>query len=102
MGLHEKHLSSGTSVPTWKKMVICLALNLIVFDAPASSQTRQFLDAPVVKSEVGVTWNASAKTMQWEADEIPPFRGIQSDTLFLTKDSIYVTYPFLNLLSVQA
>jgi hypothetical protein len=40
--------------------------------------------------------------MQWEADEIPPFRAIQSDTLFLTKDSIYVTYPFLNPLSVQA
>jgi len=102
MDIREKHSSLGVCLPAWKNIGVRLVLILIVLDPPAISQTRQFLDAPIVRSEVSVRWNASAKTLQWEADEIAPFRSIQSDTLFLAKDSIYVTYPFLNPLSVQA
>jgi hypothetical protein len=40
--------------------------------------------------------------MKWAADDDTTFRSITSDTVFLTKSSIYVTYPAFNPLSVRA
>jgi hypothetical protein len=80
----------------------CVVLSLLTFHSVTVAQTRQFLDAPVVESRIRVRWNAAGKSMQWEADNREPYRAIQSDTLFLTKTSIYITYPQLNPLSVQA
>jgi len=68
----------------------------------AIAQTRQFLDAPVVKSQLRVRWNASLKSMQWAADNDATFRAFPPNALFLTKRSIYVVYRRLNPLSTQA
>src|SRR5687768_8948512 len=75
---------------------------VLVFAAvqPLCAQTRQYLDAPVVKSNIRV--RLTGKELQWAADEDNRFRNLQSDTLFLTKRSVFVTYPRLNPLRVQA
>jgi hypothetical protein len=67
-----------------------------------AAQTQKVLDAPVVKSQVVIRWNASAKAMQWAVDDKPTFHNIAQDTLFLAKSGIYITYPRLNPLLVQA
>lgn len=74
----------------------------LLFSAPVVSQTRDFLDAPVVKSRLRVRWNSNLKAMQWAADNDGTFRIFPSSALFLTKRSIYVVYPYLNPLAIQA
>lgn len=66
------------------------------------AQTRQYLDAPVVKSEIKLRWNSNTKAMEWAADGSTTFRGLGSSALFLTSTSLYVTYPMLNPLKTQA
>jgi hypothetical protein len=66
------------------------------------AQTAQFLDAKVVKSNLQLQWNPVTNTLQWDADGSGTFRNFPADTLFLTKSSIYVTYPALNPLKLQA
>ncbi len=83
-------------------LVSRVAAVLLVAVGIASPQTRQFLDAPVVKSQIVVRWNASTKTMQWAIDDNPKYLNIGPDTVFLAKQGIYVTYPRLNPLRVQA
>jgi hypothetical protein len=81
---------------------LCWAIALLTFQANVCAQTRQFLDAPVVNSQITVRWNPSTKTVEWEGDKHEPYRAIQSDSVFLTKRSIYITYSRLNPLLVQA
>jgi hypothetical protein len=73
----------------------------VLFSSLATAQTRQFLDAPVVKSRLRVRWNSSLKAMQWAADNDGTFRSFPTDPVFLTKSSIYVVYPHLNPLATQ-
>lgn len=68
----------------------------------ANAQTRAFLDAPVATNRIRVQWDASDKQMQWAIDDGTHFRQIQTDDLFLTKRSVFVTYPRLNPLKIQA
>jgi len=75
------------------------ALFLLIVQ-PLAAQTRQYLDAPVVKSNIRV--RLSGKDLQWAADEDSRFRSLQSDALFLTKRSVFVTYPRMNPLKIQA
>jgi hypothetical protein len=44
----------------------------------------------------------SGKDIQWELDSDDTFRAFPAHGLFLTKSSVYVTYPQLNPLRVQA
>jgi hypothetical protein len=83
-------------------LLVTVCLQLCCGSNDAYSQTQQFLNAPVVRSEIKLRWNASTKTMQWAADDNNIYRNLTSDTLFLTKTSVYVTYPHLNPLRVQA
>jgi hypothetical protein len=83
--------------------ILFVAVFVVLFLSSLSEgQTRQYLDAPVVKSNIRVRWNPTTKAMEWAADGSGTFSGFQSDTLFLTKRSVYVTYPFLNPLKTQA
>jgi hypothetical protein len=66
----------------------------------AAADTNAFLNAPVVKAELAVRWNK--EVLQWKADNQPAFRAFPTDALFLTRRSIYVTYPSLNPLRLQA
>ncbi len=67
----------------------------------ASGQTRQFLDAPVIKSDVPVQWNSSGKALQWLNGRGQPTE-FATNTLFLSKGSVNVTYPRLNPLKIRA
>jgi hypothetical protein len=77
---------------------LTLAVALLHPFSTATAQTRQFLDAPVVRSLLRVTWNSdpNVKAMQWAADKDDTFRAFQTDAVFLTKTSIYISYPRLN------
>lgn len=77
---------------------------LFLFFACSSGlcQTRQYLDAPLVKSEIRIRLSPGTKTVQWAADEDNTFRNLDASSLFLTRSSIYVTYPGLNPLRLQA
>ena len=68
----------------------------------STAQTRQFLDAPVVRAEIQVRLAGDKKTMQWQVDGRDAFRSFPADALFLTKTSVYITYPMMNPLRVQA
>lgn len=84
------------------RILLSAAFVVFLLSSLSKGQTRQYLDAPVVKSNIRVRWNPTAKAMEWAADGSGTFRGLQSDTLFLTKRSVFVTYPLLNPLRVQA
>lgn len=56
----------------------------------------------MVTSELQVRWSDANKPIQWEADGKKPYRNLQTDSVFLTKRSIYVTYPRMNPLRLQA
>jgi hypothetical protein len=86
------------------RQTVCLSFVLCVslFPDQGKAQTRQFLDAPVVKSQLRVRWNASLKVMQWAADNDGTFRSFPASAAFLTKSSVYVAYPHLNPLATQA
>jgi hypothetical protein len=73
------------------------ALNAVSF-----AQTLQFLTAPVVNSQIAVRWNAGTKVMQYALDDDKTFRAIGQKSLFLAKKGVFVTYPKLNPLVVQA
>src|SRR5579864_1538999 len=91
--------SSRTSRILWHgAMLFTLSLSKPQMEA----QTRQFLDAPVVNSQIKVRWNAGSKTMQYALDNDTVFRTVGQDTLFLAKRGVFVTYPTMNPLSIQA
>jgi len=48
------------------------SLCIILTVAAATSQTRQFIDVPVVKSSSDINGNASSKASPWQADTAPP------------------------------
>jgi len=82
------------------RIVFSLLLSTPLLTSTLFSQTRQYLDAPVVKSRIRV--QLSGKDIQWELDNDDTFRAFPAHGLFLTKSSVYVTYPQLNPLRVQA
>ena len=67
-----------------------------------AAQTWQFLDAPEVRSRIGVQWDAAEKVMKYADDDQDTFVELPADFLFLTRTSVYVTYPRINPLVVQA
>jgi hypothetical protein len=81
---------------------LILIVTVFVIAPVALAQTRQFLDAPVVKSHLRVRWNTPLKAMQWAIDDDGTFRAFPTGALFLTKTSIYVAYNHLNPLATQA
>ncbi len=66
----------------------------------ASGQTRAYLDAPIVKADIPVQWNASGKALQWLSHGQPT--EFTSETLFLSKGPVNITYPRMNPLRVRA
>jgi hypothetical protein len=70
---------------------------------PAASghNTRAFLEAPRVKSELRVRWNTTTTELQWAADNDTTFRAVDSGATFLTSRSFPVTYPRLNPLRIR-
>ncbi len=82
------------------RIAFSLLLSIPLLTSTLFSQTRQYLDAPVVTSRIRV--QLSGKDIQWELDNDDTFRGFPAHGLFLTKSSVYVTYPQLNPLRVQA
>lgn len=91
-----------SAMSTKLRTILPAVFLVLLLYSVAEGQTRQYLDAPVVKSNIRVRWNPSTKEMEWAADGGGTFRGLQSDTLFLTKRSVFVTYALLNPLRVQA
>jgi len=83
-------------------LLITEAFALLIPPSMATAQTRQFLDAPVVRSLIRVRWNVDLKAMQWAADNDDTFRAFPADAVFLTKRSVYVGYPHLNPLTTIA
>jgi hypothetical protein len=70
--------------------------------APGFAQTREYLDAPVVKSQIRVVWDPASKKLQYAADDGSVLRELPADKLFLTKTSLFVTYQRINPLRIQA
>jgi hypothetical protein len=68
----------------------------------ASAQTRAFLEAPRVRSEIVVQWDPVAKKMFYAVDSDTTFRELRGDALFLASRSIYVTYARPNPLRLLA
>jgi len=66
------------------------------------AQTREFLDAPVVKSQIRVQWNADVKKITYAVDDDKVFRELPAGKLFLTKGSVSITYWHINPLRNQA
>lgn len=85
-----------------QKHFVLAILALFTLPTVCSSQTRQFLDAPVVKANLRLRLSPGTKTVQWAADGDGTFRGLDASSLFLTRSSIYITYPALNPLRTQA
>jgi len=80
-----------------------LALALLCATArPLPAQTREFLEAPVVRSQIRVAWDADTKTVTYAVDDDSVFRELLPAKLFLTRTSVFVTYPRINPLRVQA
>jgi hypothetical protein len=69
---------------------------------PLDAQTREFLDAPTVKSQLRVAWNATTKKMAYAIDDSTDFLDLPDNKLFLTRSSIFITYYQINPLRVQA
>ena len=70
--------------------------------APLGAQTREFLEAPTVKSQIRIRWDVTAKKMAYAVDESPIFVDLPDNKLFLTRTSIFITYYRINPLRVQA
>jgi hypothetical protein len=79
---------------------ITAAMVLLAHPYASTARTRKFLDAPTVKDYIRVRWDSNQT--QYAIDNDAVFRQIASDALFLTKRSVFVTYPLLNPLNVQA
>jgi hypothetical protein len=79
-----------------------LALAVAGIPLPLEAQTREFLDAPLVKSQIRVQWDATAKKMTYAVDDDRLFRELPAGKLFLTKTSVFVTYPSINPLRIHA
>jgi hypothetical protein len=69
---------------------------------PLSAQTREFLDAPVVRSQIRVAWDADTKKVTYAVDDDTVFRELRPDKLFLARTSVFITYPRINPLRIQA
>jgi hypothetical protein len=100
-GDHRSRWMPNTFAHCARSCALLVFLVTAVVEFPVG-QTRQFLDAPVVRSQIVVRWNASSTTMQYALDADPIFRNINQDTLFLAKRGSFVAYPRLNPLVVQA
>jgi len=75
-----------------KPRIVFVAVFVILFLSSLSEgQTRQYLDAPVVKSNIRIRWNPTTKAMEWAADGSGTFRGFQSDGTRICKSSRWVT-----------
>ena len=84
------------------RLAFAWATCALVSPPQASAQTSEFLDAPTVKNMVRVQWDPSSKKATWAVDGEDVFRELSADKLFLTKTSVFVTYPRLNPLKLQA
>jgi len=78
-----------------------LAFAAWLIASPVLAQTQEFLEAPTVKDLLRVRYSPGQKKMQYAIDDGATFREIRSDALFLTRESIYLTYPNLNPLRFQ-
>jgi hypothetical protein len=86
----------------WHFTVISLGSVLLTIPPRVAAQPRSFPDPPVVRSRLRVHWNAPLKALQWAADSDETFRAFPTNAVFLTNRSIFVVYPQLNPLAVQA
>src|SRR4051812_6699852 len=83
-----------------------LAVGLIAICAPGSvSAQPAYLDAPIVRNVIHLTWNTTSKEFRWTADDnakgaIP--KALASDPLFVPRSSILIPWPQLNPLRLQA
>ncbi len=50
---------------------------------PLGAQTREFLNAPAVKSQIRITWDAAAKKVAYAIDDSAVFRDLPDNKLFL-------------------
>lgn len=85
----------------WRSLVVFLSMVLSTA-APGRAQTRELLDAPVARDRIRVQWDPSQKRIVWAIDSDTQFRELPADALFLTRRSVFVTYPKLNPLEIQA
>jgi len=96
-------MSSATVEVVVRRLIMTAAVASALMSArPASAQTREFLDAPVVKSQIRVQWDAANKKFVYAIDNDDTFRDLKVNTLFLTKTSIFVTYYKINPLQFNA
>jgi hypothetical protein len=75
---------------------------ILAASTPGLAQTRQYLDAPVIKSGLRLRLSPGTKTIQWAVDGDTTFRDLDTSALFLARTSFNVAYPALNPLRTQA
>lgn len=69
---------------------------------PLAAGTAELLGAPKVRSRLRVQLDSAARKLTYAVDGDETFRELKGDSLFLTGRSIFVTYPRLNPLRLQA
>jgi hypothetical protein len=70
--------------------------------APLGAQTREFLDAPTVRTQIRIRWNVTTKKLAYAIDDSTVFEDLPDRKLFLTRTAIFITYYQINPLRVQA
>ena len=75
-----------------------------IFTTLSVAQTNQFLEAPVIRGELPIQLDRTGKGLEWlsESKEKRFPRGLPADKLFLTRESIRITYPKFNPLKLGA
>src|SRR5947207_697445 len=90
----------GKESPMTKQL---MSVGLLLAGSAFSADTQSaaaYLQAPRIRSEIRVQWNAKAKALLWDTGG--DHGRVEEGTLFVSKGAVRVLYPRLNPLRLQA